>query len=277
MTRCGCILFITGLILLTAARVCPAENRLIIASVPWRKASVLDGIYQPMIRILEERMNVCVSFFVTSDYRELEKRLSTGAADIGIFGANSYVEAKRNVPEIKYIATCMQPTSFYHSLIVVKHGSRIHEIADLTGKSFAFTDRKSTSGFIYPMLMLRDNHIDPDKDLSITYFLEKHDKVYDAVAAGSVDAGGVSDTAYTDAVARNGDVFRAIAKSEPIPRNPVVGAPHLSDERIREIADVLKSAESSLIFEQSSSILRGFSVQSDAFYDIVRKARRIKE
>ncbi len=254
-----------------------ATKPLVLVSVPWRDTAILNQIYAPMIKLLETQLNRQVHLYVSKDYKELAQRLTTGAADLGIFGGNSYVEAKLDHPQIRYLATCKQPTAFYNSLIIVRKDSSIKGISDLAGKSFAFTDKSSTSGYLYPLLMLTAAKINPETDFSITYFLEKHDKVYEAVAKGIIDAGGVSKTALKKSIATHGDVFQILSTSDPIPRNPVVAAPHLSQKTIEKITKILSLAQSSPIFKHSDSILRGFDIRTDRFYDIVRDARKLKQ
>lgn len=267
------MLVITGIIATFGTADC--KTPLVISSVPWQKTAILEEIYQPLIRLAEQTLETEVRFFVARDYRELGNRLASGAAHIGIFGPKSYVDAKDRFPGIIYLATCMQPTTHYNSIIIVCKGADIHFLEDLTGKSFGFTSKSSTSGYVYPLLMLGKKDLVPARDFSITYFLEKHDKVYDAVAKGAIDAGGVSTTALERARSRNGDVYKIIATSDPIPRNAVVAGPHLEPERLSKIKDLLKIASRTAIFRNSDSILWGFAIKSDSFYDIIREARQI--
>lgn len=252
------------------------NDKLIIASIPGRDTHILIDISQPLISLLRQELSMPVQLLITHDYQELGKRLNAGAADLGVFGGNSYVESKEQYPGIRYLATCKQPTEMYFSQIIVHRTSHINSLDDLRGKSFGFTDRGSTSGYIYPMLILNAKGLDTDSDFKHIYFLKKHDKVYDAVAYGSIDAGGVSSSAFRKAVQRNGDVFRIIARSEPIPRTPIVAGPHLSDDLFNRIREILRKAESSQVFKQSNSPLKGFSIKDDSFYDIIRKARNIE-
>ncbi len=270
-----CILVMGCLALGPIVNSARANAPLVIASVPWRNVDILNEIYRPMVKLLEDKLNTRVRFLVATDYKELGKRLNLGAADLGIFGPNSYVEAKDIYPGIEYLATCMQPTAHYNSLIIARKDSSITSLAHLKGKSFAFTDKGSTSGFLYPMLMLTSQGLNPETDFSITYFLKKHDKVYEAVARGSIDAGGVSRTALDRAKQKNGDQFRIIAESDPIPRNAVVAAAHVTSGMKARIRQILSVAAKDPVFMQDKSILKGFAVKSDKFYDIVRKARRL--
>ena len=241
-----------------------------------KRYGILKEIYRPLIQLLEAELGRPVSFFVTADYPELGGRLGKGAADMGIFGPKSYVDAMDEIPGLVYLATCMQPTANYHSLLLTLKDTDIHCVEDLKGKSFGFTSRLSTSGYVYPMLMLGEHGIEPERDFSITFFLEKHDKVFDALARGSIRAGAASSTALARAKKRNGDVFRVIQISDPIPRNAVTASPHLDKVLIQKLVAILKAAGQSPYFLESSSILKEFVIKDDSFYDIVRKARDLR-
>ncbi|GAB6042700.1 phosphate/phosphite/phosphonate ABC transporter substrate-binding protein [Endothiovibrio diazotrophicus] len=251
------------------------EPPLVIASVPWRSEATLTRFYAPLIELLERKLERQVRFFVAGDYRELGERMGAGAVDIGIFGGNSYVEAKEANPALRYLVTSKAPDDHYRSFIVTRADSPIRTLDDLKGRSFAFTDRGSTSGYVYPRMVLRQGGIDPDRDLGPLFMLKRHDKVYDAIARGSVEAGAASSTGYQAAVARNGDHYRLLARSQPIPHNAFVAAPSLPEATFTRLRQVLLDAENDPRFHADSEKVRGFSLRSDAFYDVVREARRL--
>ena len=250
---------------------------LVIASVPWRGEATLARIYAPTLELLERELGREVRFFVAGDYQELGERIRTGAVDIGIFGGNSYVEAKATNPHIRYLATEKGPRDHYRSYILAARGGPVDSLAALKGRSFAFTDTGSTSGYVYPRMVLRDGGVDPDREIGPVFLLKQHDKVYDAIARGVVAAGGASSTAYDGAVARNGEVYRLVARSEPIPNNAHVAGPGLPEALFERVRKVLAEAERDPRFHADSRKIKGYSVRSDAFYDVVRKAREMGE
>lgn len=249
----------------------------VLATIPWRSADVLREIYTPLIDLLDRKLGWKVRLVVTRDYAELNQRLHEGFADIGVIGPKGYVDAKLADPGLRYLATAKRPQDHYFSLIITRKGSGLATAQDCRGRSFAFTDRDSASGYLYPRILLHRAGVDADTDLGKVFLLEKHDKVFDAVARGRVDAGGVSITAWDDAVARNGDVYRIIARSAPIPRNALVAANHMSAEDFQRLQAVLREAEQDADFRANSTTLTGFSVRDDSFYDVVREARRFAE
>ena len=78
-------------------------------------------------------------------------------------------------------------SSTYKGQILVRADSGINSIADLKGKKFAFTDPASTSGYLYPLGLLKKNGVDP-KDLAEAVFTGSHNAAALALYKASVDA-----------------------------------------------------------------------------------------
>lgn len=255
-----------------------ANDTLNLATVPWRSTEVLQNMYKPLIKLIEDTTGKKVNFFVTSNYTELSKRISTGHVDIAIFGANSYVDAKELLGEkIIYLGTSMQPNDHYNSLILVHKDSDIYNIGDLKNKNFAFTDFASTSGYIYPNLMLHEEGINKIKEYFKTIvMLKKHYRVYDAIAQKAIDGGGATITEYTNATKRNGDIYRIIKKSDPIPNDPIVVSNKVGKQMINKLKKTFKNANSSNYFKKYNTDLKGISIKDDKFYNIVRKAKAFR-
>lgn len=251
-----------------------SSDSLRVATVPWQSEKELFHMYQPLIKLLEEKTNKKVNFFVTKDYLELSKRVLSKTVDIAIFGANTYVEAKYENPNLIYLGTSMQPEDHYNSLIISRKDSNIKTLNDLKGKRFAFTDIGSTSGYVYPNLILHNVGINPEKDFKSITMLKKHYKVYQAVASGSIDAGGCSLTYYEKAVEKSGDIFHIIKKSDNIPEDPIVAGSHLDKKFIKELKTIFKEANNSGYFEKYPTMLKGISIKDDTYYDIVRSAKK---
>lgn len=248
-----------------------AGDKLVLASVPWGKDSEVRARYAPLADLLSRKLGREVEIHTANKYEEVGERLHHKAADLGILGPKSYVETREKYPETQYLATCKQPEASYHSLIIARKSSLLGTLADLGGKSFAYTETGSTSGYLYPRQMIRQAGYDPDTLFSTANFLNKHDKVYDAVARGAVDAGAVSSTDMAEAVSRNGDVYRILKQSTPIPRNAIVAGAHLPPALVQDILAILRDAEHDQAFLASDSILKGFHLANDSLYDIIRQ------
>jgi phosphonate transport system substrate-binding protein len=162
--------------------------------------------------------------------------------DVANFGAFSYVLAAR----VADAAAIVVPTDeagkqpHYKSTIITRPDSGIENLGDLRGKTLAFVDPTSTSGYLYPRKGLVEAGLDPDKDLGRTTFAGGHDAVALAVKNGTVDAGAVADVLHARMV-RGGIISRGdteiIWESEPIPGDPVAVRADLPPDLKRRIRD----------------------------------------
>lgn len=224
---------------------------------------------------------------VTRNYEEMVQRLTDGSVDMGLMSSSSYVRFARSIPGLSYVATYMEMdeggeiTPFYRSVIVAMTSSPLKTAEDLKGKRFGFTNTYSTSGYVIPAAMLSARGIDPRTFLGKIFFLGRHDAVVEALRAGSVDAGAVSDGALAAARRRYGDVFCEIAVSEPIPLDAfVAGAtvPRGHRETLREI--LISLSQDSVPMEAFRRNLdwpaAGFRALDDSFYDPLRRAMGIR-
>jgi phosphonate transport system substrate-binding protein len=249
-----------------------------IATVPWRNSDVLEKMYQPLIKLIEDKTSKKVNFLITNNYKELSERIASKNVDIAIFGANSYVDAKELLGDkIVYLGTSMQPLDHYNSLIITHKDSQIYTLRDLVGKNFAFTDFGSTSGYVYPNLMLYKAGIkDTKKYFKTITMLKKHYRVYNAIAKKSIDAGGATASIYNDAIKRNGDIYRVLKRSMPIPQDPIVVSTHMGTKMISKLKKIFKEANKSIYFKKYNTDLKGISIRNDSYYDIVREAKAFK-
>jgi len=114
--------------------------------------------YQNLQNYLSEQLGVEVEFFSASDYAGTIEAMAAGKVHIGRFGTASYSRAWR-VTEggVKAILCELNDdgSSGYHSTIWVKADSTYQTLDDLQGKSMAFADPNSTSGYLVPTYYLQ--------------------------------------------------------------------------------------------------------------------------
>ena len=242
----------------------------------------------PPMRILadylSEQTGDVITPVITRDYNEMILRLEDRSVDIAWLNPLNYLKLKQRLPSLQYIATYMEFNAnageiipFYHSYIITTRQSGITSLDQTRGKLFAFTDVGSTSGYAYPAVILRRHGIVPDSYFQKVFFLKRHDRVIEALVAGSVDVGAVSDGTYHAAVQEHGDIFRILAESDPIPLDAIVAPGHISAERTALYRRLLSTMPIEHPFnasmnEQLGWPAAGFSTQSDAFYDSFREA-----
>lgn len=197
------IIFLTFSLLLFTG--CSADNKatsekvqentkvLRVGLVPNQAPDQLKAKYDPFKIYLEKKLDMKIEFFVANNYAGVVEAMANGKLDMAYFGGLTYVQAKQkaNVHPIVTEVDKETHTTKYYSLIITPADSKIQSLQDLKGKNFAFGDISSTSGSLYPRIMLDKAGIKVPTDFTNVIYTGKHDATALAVQNGSVDAGGL--------------------------------------------------------------------------------------
>ena len=253
-----------------------------LAAYPTNDPKKVYEALKPLADYISAATGWTVRMVVTRNYEEIIRRLADGSVDIAMLSAASYVRFGPSVPGLSYVATYMEEeggeiTPFYHSVILCLADSAVTGLEGLEGKRFAFTDRYSTSGYIIPLLMLRDRGIDPETFFGKIFFVGKHDAVIEALKARSVEGGAVSSGTLAAAEGTEGNIFRVLASSEPIPLDAIAAGKRVPQEHVQLLQEVLPrlgpdSAPMEAVRFHLQWPAAGFAVLGDSFYDPLRRA-----
>ncbi len=200
--------------------------------------------YSRLFERLEPKLDVHIELVQRRTYQEVNDLLATGQLEAALICTGGYVDLERHSPgAIEVVAVpVVQGRTTYQSYVIVGATSAAHEMADLAGKRFAFTDELSLSGFAYPSYLLRKLRADAATFFSSITFTHSHDRSIDAVAKGLVEGAAVDSLVY-DELTRTSPELRAatrvIHRSPPYGVAPVVVSTRLPLERRAAIRDAL--------------------------------------
>jgi len=261
-----------------AAAAQSTEETLKITIIPHRSTKGNFRSYTPVVQALEKKIGMPVQMLASKTYDEAVGKLESKEADVAYLGPFAYVKAHNDFGARLIVRTIDDDnTEFYHSLIITRKESDIRTLQDLKGKSFAFTDPNSTSGFLFPMVGLSKAGIRLE-DFSRAEYLKRHANSLLAVYNGQTDAGAVSSTAK-DKVKVNFDDIRILWKSEPIYRGPWAARKDLSESLFQGIQntflELAKQKDAAEIFKKLST--KGFVKGKDSEYNNVREAIALKQ
>ena len=109
------------------------------------------------------------------NYADLERMVVQGDVDVAVVSPYSYVRAKKGAPGLTVFASHIARGSpNYGAYIIVGEESDVERLSDLRSRKFAFVDRRSTSGFLFPSSRMLEEGIHPEQDLEAV-FLGTHD------------------------------------------------------------------------------------------------------
>ncbi|MFI0406512.1 phosphate/phosphite/phosphonate ABC transporter substrate-binding protein [Actinomadura sp. 3N508] len=158
--------------------------------------------YQPFGRYLAGKLGVKIELFVATDYSGVVSALAADKVDIAYLGGLTYVQAAQQTKVVPLVTEVDRETGTpkYLSAIVVKKDAPYTSTKDLLASSpkFAFGDPSSTSGSLYPRMMLvaagarcDARQLTKCPPLETVTFTGGHDATARAVLNGSADAGGI--------------------------------------------------------------------------------------
>ena len=158
---------------------------------------------EPLRIYMEETLGVRTVLITGTSYNAVIEAMAAGRADAMEVGPFSYVLAA-DVADAEAIAVANYATEVnlnevpgYYSLMFTKKGSGITSIDDLAGRSFAFTDPASTSGYLVPAtdILLDQEFTDPAQieEFANVSFAGNHPTAVLSVWNDSVDAAATFD------------------------------------------------------------------------------------
>jgi phosphonate transport system substrate-binding protein len=151
----------------------------------------------------------------------------------------------------------------HHGEILVRADSDARSLTDLRGKTMAFVDRYSSTGFVLPSKLLLDSGVKVEP-----LFTGSHEAAIAAVRSGRAAAAAT----YAGAAAGSGDL-RALARTAEIPNEPVFFRAGLGADKKRRLVAALEriaaSAEGQRILGGIANI-EGLVPTTDADYQSAR-------
>lgn len=224
-----------ALILGSALAVAPRDpaGAVRLGVVPSIPEDSLQAELGPVTTYLGKKIGREVVLVVADDYSDISSRLEAGELDFAILFPLAFAQAHEKDPQVQLIGCSVrQGKPHYRGYIVTRQKSDIRALAQLAGRSIGFVDPGSASGFYFPVQMFRKEGLiatreDLPKFFSDVRFLQSHENVLRAVAAGEIDSGAVVDHALARAVQVGVDLgsLRILARTDPIPHEAVVAAP----------------------------------------------------
>ena len=175
------------------------KSQIVMAFVPSQQAQQVLTSAKPLADYISKEIGVPVVAQVPTSYSAVTEGMTSGLVDVGWVGPLDYVIGHEQNGAEPMTKSVRKGVAGYHAFLISRKNSGINSIKDLKGKSFAFGDAVSASSNLYPRYFMKQNGIDPDKDLGKIANISNQTAIADAVCNGTVDAGAIYDDARTNA------------------------------------------------------------------------------
>lgn len=243
-------------------------------------SNVLD-VYRtkgPLLDYLGTKLGVRFRISFYRKYEDIVKAMINGDCDFAWLGPVTYLSARKGIPCIPLAQVMINGTGFYKSVILIRKGDGYSEITDLKGKSFAFTNRKSTSGYIYPWNFMKEKEISPKDFFRNTDFAGSHSNAIVQLLAGKYDAVAVEENALKRLSGKiDVSSVAILAEAGNIPNGPIAAHPKvpgpLTSEMKKLLIDLTSNPEGIELMQKISDSVdfSGFATVSHKIYDNVKE------
>ena len=254
----------------------PQKKPLRIAIAPVISPKESFNVYSDLIEYISKKVGRLPVFIQGSNYAEINNLVRYRHCDIAFVCDYAYLQGKKDFGMEILVVPQVNGKAMYQSYIIVPEKSTIKSFWGLEGKSFAFADPLSSSGYLYPKYLLKDNGKTPETFFSKTIFTYGHDNSIEAVSQGLVDGAAVDSLVYDFMVANKKTYIvnaRIVHKSPLWASPPVVINPAINPETRSMLKNVFLSMhedkEGKLILRKL--MIDRFVVQNDKAYNSIRK------
>jgi phosphonate transport system substrate-binding protein len=254
-------------------------KELTFALLSTENASEITRRWGPILAQLEKDLGVKVKPVTATDYRGTIEALKFKKAELGHLGPKSYVEASNNnYANVEPIAQLQLANGSlgYRSCLIVHSDSEMFSPEDMAGKTFAFNDPNSTSGYLVPSaFFMMDMGVDPKKYFSKVTFSGSHEASILAVANKKVEIASTNMPDLSQLTRENKvprGALRVIWVSKLIPNDPIVVRKDMPASLRSAITESLTTmrARNPEAFKEIGAWVGGFVPADDSKYQVVR-------
>ncbi|MEW8029236.1 MAG: phosphate/phosphite/phosphonate ABC transporter substrate-binding protein [Candidatus Thiodiazotropha sp.] len=224
---------------------------------------------------LEHKIGRKVEFVQRKSYREVMDLLESGGIEFAWICGYPYIQARE--PESLQLLTVpvYRGSPHYYSYIIVHHSSPYKRFSDLKGKSFAFSDPDSNSGFLYPLALVVKKGEKPESFFRETFFTFNHAETVQAVSEQVADGGAVDSYIWEYIAVFKPDITektRIIKKSPSFGFPPIVYRLGIDDNIVKKMKQTLENMDKDLTGKELLDRLKldGFGHYSDSLFNEIR-------
>ncbi|HQS58155.1 MAG: hypothetical protein B7Y56_04320 [Gallionellales bacterium 35-53-114] len=222
----------------------------------------------PLTKYLSSKIGQNVSFHASPNLGSAVEDLGKNTTQIAYLTPAAYLEAREKYAAIPLVNPLSKGKGSFTLMIAVQKDSPVKSIQDLTGKKFAFGDKKA----ILQPAVVENSGIKLEEFASYDY-LNHYDNIAKAVINGDFDAGIVKDT-VAEKFATQG--LRVIYTSPPLPSYIFAVNKNLPPATIARLKNAMLALKGDT--EEHREILTslekgydGFETASDNDFDAIRK------
>lgn len=247
--------------------------------IPVAGSTSMKENFGALTKYLSKQLGIDVKLQLAGDYTGVITGMQHKHIDVAYFGPKSYVEAHRRANAEALVVEVDGESGLpgYNGTIISKKGSGLKTLADLKGKTWAFTSSQSTSGTLVPTVMFAKSGIKPKEYFSRVVYSGGHEASILTVKAGKIDAASTNNLDFNRGLGSHWkrDDFNIIWTSDLIPGSPIAARSDLPQSLKMAIKGAFLSYNDPKGLEKLKN--KGWIKVDDSNYDSVRDLIKLKK
>jgi len=251
------------------------------------------NVTQPELRnYLSKKLGIPVNEYQSSGgYAPGIEAISSGKLDVMVASPQSFFQANKEAG-VDLLARPKSSPAYYSVFITKKDNKEINTINDLKGKSFAFVDPNSSSGYLYPKgTLVQKLKLNPDLVEKSGYFFKNvtfsrsHPNSVEGVVMGDYDGATVAKSVL-DGMIKSGtikkDDIKIIGRTDTIPDATYIIRKNLPSSFKKAVRNAFVSFHNATYFKAVQNNPKGgFIATKQNYYDpalkMLKSIHAIKE
>lgn len=232
--------------------------------------------YHQLLNYISKKMTMPIILKQRKTYQEINDLLKYNELDLAFICSGAYINAKNDGSFDLLVIPIVNNEPHYYAYIIVRKDTSLNKFEDLFGHSFAFTDKLSNTGRLYPLFLIRQHNRNPNKYFSKIVYTNAHDKSIHAVNNGFVDGASVHSLIFNYIKKTNPE---DVANIKIINKSPAFGIPpvvvsKVLDQRKRKKLEQLfltmhQDKEGILIIKRL--MIDRYELAEESLYDSIKR------
>lgn len=184
-------------------------------------------VYRDLVSYLSKKTGWKIELVQTASYAAMNKSLEKGKVDVAFICTGAFQKGMAQGWAEALAVPVIRGVPSYFAYLIARPEIAGSDLTDLKGKSFAFTDQLSLTGFMVSDEILRGKGLAYKTFFSKTFFTRSHDRSIMAVARGLVDAASVDGFVFDAYMKRLPELrshLRIVRKYGPFPSPPLAAS-----------------------------------------------------
>jgi phosphonate transport system substrate-binding protein len=235
--------------------------------------------WAPFLDHMSQKTGVPVEMAITTNYAALVEAQRGQNTTVGYYGPLSFLLAEQQFGAVPITIDSLDGVNpgGYFSILMAGKDSPVKNVQDIKGQDFTFVDPASTSGNLFPRVMLIEEGIDPNTDIK-GRFAGNHQNSILAVAKGQVPCGASNNLSLDQAVANNvvmKEEINVLKESATIPNGPFAVAPDLDPRAVELITSAMGSFTTDAATYKKLGLVGPLIPVKTELYDFVRRSAKV--